>query len=73
MDERRKSALIIQKFFSKKNSKQKKKSLEKKEFKRKLNMMSLAEKNLFNEAKDITKRYQEETIKEQEKLNESLV
>lgn len=73
MDERRKSALIIQKFFSKKNSKQKKKSLEKKEFKKKLNMMSLAEKNLFNEAKDITKRYQEETIKEQEKLNESLV
>lgn len=74
MDERRKSAAIIQKLTSKKVYKSAKKAAEKKSaMKQKVGLMSLGEKNLFQEAKEITQTQKEKTIKEQELLNESLV
>lgn len=74
LDERRKSAAIIQKLSSKKVYKNAKKAAEKKSaMKQKVGLMSLGEKNLFQEAKQITQTLKEKTIKEQELLNESLV
>lgn len=72
LDERRKSALIIQKLTSKKSIKEKRKN-EKKEIKQKNVSASQGEKNLFREAKEIIKKNNEETIREQEKLKSSLV
>lgn len=72
LDERRKSALIIQKLNSKKVTKGKKKN-EKKEIRIRNISASQGEKNLFREAKEIIKKNNEETIKEQEKLKSSLV
>ena len=75
MDERRKAALIIQKLNSKKVIKNPKKAAadKKSSMKHKVGMMSLAEKNLFHEAKDITIRRFEQTQKEEETFNNTLV
>lgn len=75
LDERRKSAAIIQKLHAKKVFKNaRNKAADKKaSMKQKIGLMSLGEKNLFQEAKEITLNQKEETIKEQEKLKDSLV
>ena len=74
LDERRKSDMIIQKLHSKKITKTKNRIDAKRAWnKQKVGLMSLGEKNLFQEAKQITIKQTEQTITEKENLKDSLV
>ncbi len=74
LDERRKSAMIIQKLHSKKITKTKNKiDAKRASIKQKVGLMSLGEKNLFQEAKQITIKQIEQTIQENESLKDGLV
>lgn len=73
LEERRKSASIIQKLATRNPFKSAKNKNAMMKSSTKAGMMSLGEKNLFREANQIVVKTKEETLKEQEKLNESLV